>query len=69
MTRYEMVQTLSIDDLAWFIFTIIETTENQMLEKLATYGLDVNILSLDPQLRQKGIVNDLLKEVDNATNC
>jgi hypothetical protein len=59
MTRYEMLQTLSIDDLAWFIQTIIEETEQNMLSKLAEYGLEVSLVTLDSSIRHAKILADL----------
>ena len=50
------------DAMAAFILTIIVDTENSMLEKLATYGLDVDIVRLDPIARQASILKDLLED-------
>ena len=66
MTRYETVRNLSIEDMAWFILTIIEDTENNMLNKLAEYGLDISLCSLDQRIRVAKIVKDL--EVDDGSN-
>lgn len=66
MTHYEMVKTLSIDDMAWFVQTIIEQTEQQMLDKLLEYGVEVSLVTLDPSIRHAKIVSDL--EVDDGTD-
>lgn len=65
MTRYDKLTNMSIDDVAWFILTIIEDTEQNMLGKLAEYGLEVSLISLDPDVRHAKIMRDL--EVDDDT--
>lgn len=59
MTRYEILQTLSIDDLAWFIQTIIEETEQNMLHKMSEYGVEVSLVTLDRDIRHAKILADL----------
>lgn len=66
MTRYEKLQAMSVEDLAWYSLTLIIETEDQMLEKLAMYGLDIDIVRLDPQIRHAALVRDLMKEDDDA---
>lgn len=68
MTRYDKIREFSPDDMAWFILTIIEDTEQNMLSKLAEYGLEVSLASLDSKLRHKKILLDLFVEDDDGTN-
>ena len=63
MTRYEMIGQLSLDDLAWFIQTIIETTEQELLESLSRHGVDADLLTLAPEVRHRKIVSDLEVEM------
>ena len=65
MTRYDKIKTFDIDNMAWFIQTIIDTTEEEMLEKLATYGLEISHVTLAPEIRHAKIIADL--EVDDDT--
>lgn len=64
MTRYDKIKTLAIDDMAWFIQAIIEDTEQNMLNKLSEYGLEVTLASLEPSIRHLKILRDL--EVDDG---
>lgn len=66
MKRYEKLQAMSVEDLARYSLTLIIETEDQMLEKLAMYGLDIDIVRLDPQIRHATLVRDLMKEDDDA---
>ena len=68
MTRFDEIKEFDIDDLAWFIQTIIEDTEQGMITKLAEYGLDVSIVTLDPAIRHAKILGDLNVEVDDGSN-
>lgn len=69
MNRYEQIKNFSIDDLAWFIQTLLQTTEDNMLQKLSEYGVEVSVVSLEPSVRHASILADLLKEVDvNASD-
>ena len=52
--------------MAWFIQTIIEDTEQNMLSKLAEYGLEVSVITLDPTIRHSQILRDL--EVDDGSD-
>lgn len=65
MRRYDKIKDFDIDNMAWFVQTIIEQTEQEMLEKLSTYGLEVSLISLDPAIRHMKILADL--EVDDDT--
>lgn len=67
MTRYDEIMKFNVDDLAWFILTLLEETEQNMLGKLAEYGVEVNLVTLDPNIRHCKIIDDLLKEVENDT--
>lgn len=62
MNKYNEIINMSPDDMADFILSVIVDTENSMLEKLATYGLDVDIVRLDPIVRQASILKDLLED-------
>lgn len=65
MTRYEQIKNFDVDNLTWFIQTIIDETEEGMLHKLAEYGIDVSIVSLEPSIRHMKIIADLLREVND----
>ena len=62
MNKYNKIINMSPDDMAAFILTIIVDTENSMLQKLAPYGLDVDIVRLDPIVRKASILKDLLED-------
>ena len=68
MTRYEKIKSLSIEDMAWFILTILEDAEQGMLSKLAEYGLEVSVVTLEPELRKAKIVASLMVEENDGTN-
>ena len=68
MTRAEKIQSFDLDNLAWFIQTIIEGTEQNMLNKLAEYGLEVSVVTLDPSIRHAQIIADLLKEDNDGSD-
>ncbi len=68
MTRYEKIKNMSVEDLAWYSLTLIMDTEDQMLDKLATYGIDVDVIRLDPSVRHAVVVRDLLKEDDDGSD-
>lgn len=66
MNRYNQIKTFDIDNMAWFIQTLIEDTEHNMLNKLAEYGVEISLVSLEPNIRHAKIIADLLVEVDNG---
>lgn len=66
MTRYEKILTFDVDNMAWFIQTLLEETEDNMLNKLAEYGLEVSVVTLDKDIRHAKIINDLLEEQDGS---
>ena len=66
MRRLDKIRQFSANEMADFILTLIVDTENNMLDKLATYGLDVSIASLDPAIRHAQIVKDLLEDDDGS---
>lgn len=68
MTRYDKIKTFDIDNMAWFLQTIIDDTENNMLNKLSEYGVDVSLATLDPQIRHAKMLADLLTEVDDGAD-
>ncbi|MBQ8807601.1 MAG: hypothetical protein IJZ68_14405 [Bacteroidaceae bacterium] len=62
MTVYEQILSMSPEDLAWFCLTIIETTEDEMLSRLAGQRIDLDIVRVDPELRHAGILKTLLED-------
>lgn len=66
MTRYEQIKNFDVDNMAWFIQTLLEETENNMLNRLSEYGLEVSMVTLDTSVRHASIIADLLKEVNNG---
>lgn len=68
MTRYEKIKSFSIDDMAWFILTILEDAEHGMLNKLAEYGLEVSVVTLEPEVRKNNIIASLIVEESDATD-
>ena len=68
MTRYEKIKSLSVDDMAWFILTILEDAEQGMLNKLAEYGLEVSVVTLEPELRKNNIIASLMVEESDAAD-
>lgn len=62
MTVYEQILSMSPEDLAWYSLTLIETTEDEMLNRLATMGIDLDIVRVDPELRHAGILKTLLED-------
>jgi hypothetical protein len=68
MTRYEKIKSLSIDDMAWFILAILEDAEQGMLSKLEEYGLEVSMVTLEPELRKTKIVASLMVEENDGTD-
>lgn len=68
MTRYEKIKSFSVDDMAWFILTILEDAEQGMLSKLAEYGLEVNMVTLEPELRRANIIASLMVEESDVAN-
>jgi hypothetical protein len=66
-TRFDAIKEFDVNELAEFILTLIVDTENNMLNKLSEYGVEVTVVSLDPQIRHSQIVHDLLEEDDGDT--
>lgn len=62
MTVYEQILSMSPEDLAWYSLTLIETTEDEMLNRLAAMGIDLDIVRVDPELRHAGILKTLLED-------
>lgn len=67
MSRYEKIKNFDIDNMAWFIQTIIEDTEQQMLDKLATYGLEITFVAPSSDIRHAKIIADLEVEDGDDT--
>lgn len=51
MTKYEFLQTCTIDDFAAFVTSLIEGTEDRILGMLSQSGPDVSIVNLSFELR------------------
>ena len=68
MTRYEKIKSLSIDDMAWFILTILEDTEQGMLSKLSEYGLEISMVTLNPEIRKIKIIESLMVVENDGTD-
>ena len=68
MTRYEKIKSLSVDDMAGFILTVLEDAEQGMLNKLAEYGLEVSVVTLEPEFRKNNIIASLMVEESDAAN-
>lgn len=62
MNKYNEIINMSPDDMADFILNIITTNEDYMINKLSTYGIDVDIAQLDPEIRKVSILKDLLED-------
>lgn len=62
MNKYNKIINMSPDDMADFILSVIMTNEDYMINKLSTYGIDVDIVQLDPEIRKVSILKDLLED-------
>lgn len=62
MNKYNKIINMSPDDMADFILSVIMTNEDYMINKLSTYGIDVDIVQLDPEIRKASILKDLLED-------
>lgn len=62
MNKYNKIINMSPDDMADFILSVIMTNEDYMINKLSTYGIDVDIVKLDPEMRKASILKDLLED-------
>lgn len=62
MSDFEFI-TQDVDTLAAFIFGVIDTTENDVIEYIENNtGITISKVNLAPEIRIKMIVQDLLKE-------
>lgn len=68
MNTYEKLKEWPVEEVAWFMLTLIIDTEERMLNKLSEYGIDVSIVQIDPELRHAAMVRDLLMEGDDASD-
>ena len=66
MNKYNKIINMSPDDMADFILSIIMTNEDYMINKLSTYGIDVDIVQLDPEMRKASILKDLLEDENDT---
>ena len=62
MNTYEAVMNYDVDELADFILGIILETEDNMLNKLSMYGLEISVVQLDENIPHTQIVKDLLED-------
>ena len=62
MNKYNKIISMSPDDMADFILSVIMTNEDYMINKLSMYGIDVDIVQLDPEIRKASILKDLLED-------
>lgn len=51
MTKYEFLQTCTIDDFAAFVTSLIENTEYRILGMLSQNGIDASIVNLSFELQ------------------
>lgn len=67
MTRFELV-TQDADHLANFVWGLLEQTESDILDTIfRVTGIEIDRITLSPELRIAGIKSDLLQEVDDDT--
>ena len=52
MTKYEFLQTGSLDDMAAFVTALIEGTEDRLLGLLSQQGVDASIVRASFTVRQ-----------------
>ena len=67
MNTYRKIKELwGPEDIARFITTIIQETEDRMLYKLAEYGIEASIARLAFELRVFENLHMLMEEVDDG---
>ena len=62
MTVADRIRRMSDEELAEYSLTLIIETENNILDKLAVCGLEVDIVRLDVNIRLATLLRDLQKE-------
>ena len=63
MTLFEYLQTCSIFEMADYIEGLLTAIEEQFEQKLHEAGINFTTVSLEPSIRQKKLVDVLMKEV------
>ena len=67
MTRVELVSQ-DVDHLANFVWGLLDQTESAILVMIfRVTGIEIDRITLSPELRIAGIKSDLLQEVDDDT--
>lgn len=66
MTLFEYLQMCSIFEMADFIDEMLQTRENCFAQKLHEAGINFTTISLEPGIRQKKLVDELMKEVGDG---
>lgn len=66
MTLFEYLQSCSIFEMADFIDEMLQSRENRFAQKLQEAGINFTIFSIEPGIRQKKLVDELLKEVGDG---
>jgi hypothetical protein len=52
MTKYEFLQTCSLDDMAAFVTALVEGTEDRLLGLLSQQGVDASLVRASFAIRQ-----------------
>lgn len=52
MTKYEFLQTCSLDDMAAFVTALVEGTEDRLLGLLSQQGVDASLVRASFAVRQ-----------------
>ncbi len=63
MTVYEQIVNYSIEEMAEFIYGLITSTEQQLLDSVTRQGYNASIVSRMPEHRMHSILEDLQQEV------
>ena len=61
MTLYELIQTWDVETLAEFLTTIMETTEDNLLESVSKYW-DASLIRMDHDVRRDMNIDLLMQE-------
>lgn len=71
MTVYEQIVNYSIEEMAEFIYGLITSTEQQLLESVTRQGYNASIVSRMPEHRIHSILEDLQQKVtdDSDDEC
>ena len=64
MDLFEMLQSCDRETMALFIYSLLDQKEKDLAKSLKdSYGVNVDIVSLTPEIRIAQIMNDLKSEV------